>query len=290
MTVRQADRPGSPVPARAMTRTGALGATTATAAPLTVAHARPARREPATRMAFFHGLTENAACWDRVLPLLPDDVDAWVFGLPWDGAHGHEWALERDAAVWIERALAMLPDRPAGPTVLVAHSFAANVLLDHLDRHPLPDRTRLVLLAPFFRPGCRDFDWPLISYYLNDFHLFLAGGIAARRQSRPPDPELLTGMSEKVRDRIGAYGWLRFFELFSRTPLLDLDAVRVPVLVAGGEHDNASFPADCRALAAALPDARVEILAGCGHHLMLEAPERVAELIRELKERRCEAA
>jgi pimeloyl-ACP methyl ester carboxylesterase len=97
-------------------------------------------------------------------------------------------------------------------------------------------------------------------------------------------------MSEKVRDRIGAYGWLRFFELFSRTPLLDLAALTMPCVVAGGEHDNASFPADCRALAAALPNARAEILPGHGHHLMLEAPERVAELITELKEGRCAAA
>jgi pimeloyl-ACP methyl ester carboxylesterase len=282
------DRPGPPgVPARAATRTGALGATTTSAALVTAHQARRAVREPVTRVAFFHGLTENAGCWDRVLPLLPDDVDAWVFGLPWDGAHGQDWALERDTDVWVERALALLP---AEPTLLVAHSFGANVLLDYLDRGPLPDRLKLVLLAPFFRPTRRHFDWTLISYYLNDFHLFLAGGIAARRRRRPPDPELLIGMSQKVRDRIGAYGWLRFFELFSRTPLLDLEALTVPVVVVGGEQDRASFPADCRALAAALPDARVEILPGCGHHLMLEAPERVAELIRELKEGRCAAA
>jgi pimeloyl-ACP methyl ester carboxylesterase len=274
-----------------VTRTGPLGASTVPTALITAEHARRAVREPATRMVFFHGLTENPRCWDRVVPLLPDDVDAWVLGLPWDGAHGQEWALERDTGVWVQRALALLPARPPGPTVLVAHSFGANVLLDHLlAADPVPDRLKLVLLAPFFRATREHFDWPLISYYLNDFHLFLAGGIAARRQARPLDPELLTGMSEKVRDRIGPYGWLRFFELFSRTPLLDLDALTVPCVVAGGEHDNASFPADCRALAAALPDARVEILPGCGHHLMLEAPERVAELIRELKEGRCAAA
>ncbi|MFL6129914.1 MAG: alpha/beta fold hydrolase [Mycobacteriales bacterium] len=291
MTVRRADRPGSASgAARAVIRTGPLGASTVSTALVTAHQVRQAAREPATRIAFLHGLTENARCWDRVVPLLPDDVDAWVFGLPWDGAHGQEWALERDPGVWVQRALALLPARSAAPTVLVAHSFGANVLLHHLDSGPVPDRLKLVLLAPFFRPTRAAFDWPLISYYLNDFHLFLAGGISARRRSRPLDPELLTGMSEKVRDRIGPYGWLRFFELFSRTPLLDLAALTMPCVVAGGERDNASFPADCRALAAALPNARVEILPGHGHHLMLEAPERVAELIRELKEGRCAAA
>jgi len=276
--------------ARALSRGGPLGASTVSRSSLVSAHqVRRAVREPTTRIAFLHGLRENIQCWDRVVALLPDDVDAWVLGLPWDGAHGDEWALERAPGVWVERALALLPARSAAPTLLVAHSFGANVLLDHLDTGRVPDRLGLVRLAPFFRPTREAFDWPLITYYLNDFHLFLAGGITARR-TRPLDPELLTGMSEKVRDRIGPYGWLRFFELFSRTPLLDLARLTVPCVVAGGEHDNASFPADCLALAAALPDARAEILPGCGHHLMLEAPRRVAELIRQLKERRCAAA
>ena len=196
------------------------------------------------------------------MPLLPDDVDAWVFGLPWDGAHGQEWALERDARVWVQRALAMLPARPAGPTVLVAHSFGANVLLDHLDARPVPDRLKLVLLAPFFRATRKQFDWPLISYYLNDFHLFLAGGIAARggpgRWTRTADRDEREGARPDRPVRVAA---------FLRAVLPDAAArpgrAHHAVLVAGGEHDNASFPADCRALAAALPAARVEILAGC---------------------------
>ena len=146
-----------------------------------------------------------------------------------------------------------------------------------------------MLLAPFYRPTREAFDWPTITYYLNDFHLFLAGGIAVRR-TRPLDPDVLQGMSEKVRDRIGAYGWLRFFELFSRTPSLNLAALTLPCVVAGGERDIASFPAECLALAAALPNATAEILPRCGHHLMIEDPERVTALIRELVERRCVAA
>lgn len=247
---------------------------------------RRAVGEPVARIGFLHGLRENVRCWDRVVALLPDDVDAWVFGLPWDGTHGDEWALEREPGVWVERALRLVPERLS---VLVAHSFGANVLLDHLDAGPPPDQLGLVLLAPFYRPTRAAFDWTLLSYYLNDFPVFLASGITARR-TRPMDPEVLQGMSEKVRDRVGAYGWLRFFELFSRTPTLDLAALTLPCAVAGGELDIASYPADCRALAAALPDATVEIVPGCGHHLMVEAPERVIGLIRELTGRRGRAA
>jgi pimeloyl-ACP methyl ester carboxylesterase len=253
---------------------------------VTAEQVRRAPGEPAARIGFVHGLRENARCWQQVVALLPDDVDAWVFELPWDGAHGDDWALEREPGVWIERALQQVPE-PF--TVLVAHSFGANVLLDHLDAAGVPDGLGLVLLAPFFRPSREAFDWTLISYYINDFHQFLASGITARR-TRPIEPDVLLGMSEKVRDRVGVYGWLRFFELFSRTPMLGLDAMALPCAIAGGALDIASYPADCIALADALPNATVEIVPDCGHHLMVEAPERVAALIGELAQRRCQAA
>lgn len=262
-------------------------------APVTAHQVRRAVREPAARIGFLHGLRENVRCWDQVVALLPDDIDAWVFGLPWDGAQGDEWALEREPGVWVQRALRLVPDEL---TVLVAHSFGANVLLDYLDTVGVRDQRGLVLLAPFYRATREVFDWPTITYYLNDFHLFLAGGITVRR-TRPLAPDVLQGMSEKVRDRIGAYGWLRFFELFSRTPMLDLAApmldlaaLTLPCVIVGGERDIASFPADCLALAAAMPNATAEILPGCGHHLLIEDPERVTVLIRELVERRGAAA
>ncbi|HEY0168561.1 MAG TPA: alpha/beta hydrolase [Jatrophihabitans sp.] len=253
---------------------------------VTAEQVRKASGEPTMRIGFLHGLRENTRCWERVVALLPEDVDAWVFQLPWDGAHGDDWALERDPGVWIERALQQAPE-PF--TVLVAHSFGANVLLDYLDANGAPDELGLVLLAPFYRASREAFDWTLISYYLNDFHHFLASGMTARR-TRPIDPDVLLGMSEKVRGWVGPYGWLRFFELFSRTPMLDLEALTLPCAVVGGELDVASYPADCLALADALPNATVEILPGCGHHLMLDAPQRVAVLIRELAQRRRQAA
>lgn len=253
---------------------------------VTVDQVRRATGTPALRVGFLHGLQENARCWDQVAAALPQDVDAWVFGMPWDGAHGDGWALEREPGVWVERALAQLPVRL---DVLVAHSFGANVLLDHLDATGAPDDLRLVLLAPFFRATRAEFDWRLLSYYLTDFHHFLAGGITTRR-TRPIDPEVLLGMSVKIRARVGTYGWLRFMELFTRTPMLDLAALPMPVAVAGGELDIASYPADCTALAAALPNATVEILPGCGHHLMVEAPERVVGIVQELAERQDRAA
>ena len=114
--------------------------------------------------------------------------------------------------------------RPAEPDVFLAHSFAANVLLDLLVARGTAGCRGLVLLSPFYRPSPRAFDWATFSHYLNDFDDLIRAGILAQRGAAP-DGALLDGMVDKVRSRIGPYGWLRFFELFTRTPFLDLSAV-----------------------------------------------------------------
>jgi pimeloyl-ACP methyl ester carboxylesterase len=238
--------------------------------------------EPVMTIGLVHGLGENSKIWNELVERLPDDLVVWNFGLPWDAAAGNQWALEREPTVWLERALALVP---AVPDVLVAHSFGANVLLDHLSRDGAVSLSGsglkgLVLMSPFYRPTPTAFDWDVISYYLNDFPDLLRGGLAAlRRGSAPPAPELVEGMVEKVRDRIGPYGWLRFFELFSATPMLDIAAVDVPTLVIGGDRDTASYPEDCRSLARALPRASVEILPRCGHFPTIDHPDRIVALL-----------
>jgi pimeloyl-ACP methyl ester carboxylesterase len=58
-----------------------------------------------------------------------------------------------------------------------------------------------------------------------------------------------------------------------------LKGVRVPALVVWGEAD-AIVPMDCASqYLEALPDARLEVVAGAGHALELEEPDVLARLI-----------
>jgi 3-oxoadipate enol-lactonase len=52
----------------------------------------------------------------------------------------------------------------------------------------------------------------------------------------------------------------------------ELSKVKAPVLVLVGEHDEATPPPMSHELAALLPDARLEILAGCAHVPQLQKP------------------
>lgn len=58
-----------------------------------------------------------------------------------------------------------------------------------------------------------------------------------------------------------------------------LPAVRCPVWVACGDADVLTPPEHSREIAASVPSARFEQLAGCGHMLTWEQPQRVTELL-----------
>ena len=61
-----------------------------------------------------------------------------------------------------------------------------------------------------------------------------------------------------------------------------LAAVDLPAVVAVGTHDHLTPPRRGRRLAAALPNARLEVIPDAGHMLPSEAPDRIAQLLLEL--------
>jgi 3-oxoadipate enol-lactonase len=58
-----------------------------------------------------------------------------------------------------------------------------------------------------------------------------------------------------------------------------LERIAVPTLVAAGEHDMSDFIEGAEAMAAALPNARHEVIPGVGHLAPLETPEAFRELL-----------
>lgn len=250
--------------------------------PVRVCLLHPASAAPAIRVGLVHGLEETSDVWAELVSRLSANAEVHGLSLPWGGQHAQAWAWECEPRQWIASVMALLPEPPS---VLIAHSFGANALLEHLAAEGAGGVAGLALLSPFYRPTYESFDWATISYYLNEFHRIMEEGIRVRSPRQGRDPVILEAMSERLRDRIGAHGWLRFFQLFSRTPGLALERLSLPCIVIGGENDRAAWPADCRALAQALPNATVDILSGCGHFAMIESPGAVASSINRLLQR-----
>lgn len=58
-----------------------------------------------------------------------------------------------------------------------------------------------------------------------------------------------------------------------------LSKIHVPTLVVVGEHDAITPPVEARAMAAAIPGARCEVVPGAGHMVPIEAPEAFVSLL-----------
>lgn len=229
---------------------------------------------------FVHGLASNATIWDHGVELGVQGHEVWTADLPWSREGHPGWAETVDTAMWLSQAVAEVPGRV---DVVVAHSFAASLLLDLATRpgaeHILPGIQGLVFVSPFYRPRTTDFTWDTLHYYLDGFGLIMAEGIRIAAAGRHIDEDIRIGMANRVLERVGAYGWVRFFDSYLRTPHLDVDRIEIPCCVISGADDRAATPSDSHALNDVLRDSRVYELNGCGHFPMAEQPQKFADLL-----------
>jgi 3-oxoadipate enol-lactonase len=94
--------------------------------------------------------------------------------------------------------------------------------------------------------------------------------------SRRGSPELVARVSEWIRAVAPAAAAAALFALAARADAsATLAAIRVPVLVAAGEEDVITPPAEAEALAAAFADGRYAPIPRAGHLANLENPEAI---------------
>ncbi|MFE9402647.1 alpha/beta fold hydrolase [Streptomyces sp. NPDC006530] len=233
---------------------------------------RPAESGEPLRVLLLHGLGGKPSVWDPLAARADRHLELWDAALPWRAMNGGDgWGALPEPGRCLRELVA------EGYDAVVAHSYAANLLTEALAAGHLAPR-RTVLISPFYRPSPQDFDWSVISYYLNDFHRVFEEALAVGETGRFAQAHR-DWMARRLRDQIGPYGWMRFFESYLRTPFLDLTAVRTELLVLSGEKDIAARAEDGRALAGAVPGARFELLDDCGHFPMVEAADRVTRLV-----------
>ncbi|WNF27990.1 alpha/beta hydrolase [Streptomyces sp. C11-1] len=233
---------------------------------------RPARSDTPVRVLLLHGLGGKSTVWDRFVDRADETFELWDADLPWRAMSDSDgWGSLPDPAQILVDLVGDEFD------AVVAHSYAANLLTEAVAAGRIAPRPT-VLVSPFYRASTREFDWSVISYYLNDFHRVFEEALEVGETGRFAKSHR-DWMALRLRDQIGPYGWMRFFETYLRSPFLDLDAVRSPLLVLSGAKDIAARPEDGRALASGVPYARFELLDGCRHFPMVERPAHVTRLV-----------
>jgi pimeloyl-ACP methyl ester carboxylesterase len=244
-------------------------------------------------VVLLHGQPGSPADWQLVTSRLPAQLHAVAADRP-----GYA-ASPLPAGGFAANARAVLDDldsRGVTRAILVGHSYGGGVALSAASL--APGRVEAVVLLASVGPGCVT-GWDrllaapgagqlcaLVAWRLTPWlaRARLAG--IARRGGRPLGPD--EHVNWQVWGHAGRGGrplW-RTFLTEQRALLRELDelehaiaSVRAPVLVLADPNDKVVPFDTARRLARALPDARLQLVEGAGHHLPRRAPAAVADAI-----------
>jgi pimeloyl-ACP methyl ester carboxylesterase len=244
-------------------------------------------------LVLLHGQPGSPADWQQVTGRLPAQLHAVVPDRP---GYGFSPLPPGGFAVNARAVLDDLDTRGITRAVLVGHSYGGGVALAAASL--APGRVAAVVLLASVGPGCVT-GWDrllaapgagqlcaLVAWRLTPWmaRARLAG--IARRRRRPPDPDEHVNWQVWGHAGGGHRPLWRTFLTEQRALLRELDeledaiaSVRAPVLVLADPKDTIVPFETARELARALPDARLQLVAGAGHHLPRRAPQAVADAI-----------
>jgi len=253
----------------------------------------PARTLRAHELVLLHGQPGSGADWQQVLAQLPPQLHAVAADRP-----GYGSSRQR-AAGFAANAHAVLGDldaRGVRRAVLVGHSYGGGVALAAASQ--APDRVEAVILLASVGPGCLN-GWDrllaapvagpvcsVVAWQLTPWFARARLARIARLRGRPRNPD------EHVNWHIWGHAssdhgplWRTFLteqralvgELADLESLLP--SVRPPVLLLADPGDTLVPVETGRRLELALPDARLQLIEGPGHHLPMRAAGIVSDAI-----------
>jgi len=253
---------------------------------------RPARLA-AHELVLIHGQPGSPADWQPVIARLPAQLHAIAADRPGYGSS------RLPAGGFAANARAVLDDLDArGITraVLVGHSYGGGVALAAAAM--APRRVEAVILLASVGPGCVN-GWDkllagpgagqlcaLVAWRLTPWIARARLARTARRRGRPLRPDEHANWQVWGHPGRGHRPLWRTFLTEQRALLGELGelehaiaSVQAPVLLLADPRDTLVPLDTARRLARALPDARLQLIDGAGHHLPRRAPDAVADAI-----------
>ncbi len=247
----------------------------------------------AHELVLLHGQPGSPADWEQVAERLPAQHHVIAVDRPGYGTNAlPAGGLAANAHAVIDGLNARRIDR----AVLVGHSYGGGIALSAAKA--APDRVEAIVLLASVGPGCIGFlDKMLAAPATGPACAFIAWKLtpwiararlaAARRfcaRSLRPN-HLVNWQVWGHADNASATLW-RTFLIEQRALLRELveleralPSIAVPVLIIADPLDAIVPAKTARALAATLPDARLRLISGVGHHLPRRAPNAVADAI-----------
>ena len=244
-------------------------------------------------LVLLHGQPGSAADWQEVARRLPAQLHAVAVDRPGYGSSPQPaGGFAANARVVLDQ----LDSCGIRSAVLVGHSYGGGVALSMANL--APQRIEAVVLLASVGPGCVS-GWDrllaapgagplfaLIAWRLTPWIARARLAWITRLQDRPPDP------GEHVSWQVWAHAsrehsrlW-RTFLAEQRALVRELDelvaiipSIQAPTLLLADPKDIVVPVQTAVRLAQALPDGRLELIEGAGHHLPRRAPGAVADAI-----------
>jgi pimeloyl-ACP methyl ester carboxylesterase len=264
---------------------------------LTVHYKMAGQGEPV--LILLHGFGASVFSWREVLQPLGElstvlAFDRPAFGLterplPGEWADRNPYSSEFQANLTID----LLDELGAAEAILVGNSAGGTIAALTALRYP--DRIRaLVLVDPaiYTGGGAPAFVRPLLrTPQMQRLGPYLVRSIATRGEriirTAWHDPSQITpNVIAGYREPLRLQNWDRaLWELTSASDVPDiaaqLEQLQMPVLVITGDDDRIVPTEESVRLARELPNARLELMANCGHVPQEECPEPFLEAVRE---------
>ena len=244
-------------------------------------------------MVLLHGQPGSGTDWKQVEERLPHGLNVLAPDRPGYGAS------RRPAGGFAAGARALLAEMDArgiDQAVLVGHSYGGGVAL--AAARLAPERVAGLVLLASVGPGClTGADWPLAAPVSGEFFALMAwwltpwlarAGLAAvtRLRRRPLASDEFVNLQTWGKAHYDHGPLWRSFLTEQRALMRELDdltaslpGVTQPVLLLADARDMIIPVQATHRLAAVLPDARVELLNGPGHHLPRRAAPGIADAI-----------
>jgi 3-oxoadipate enol-lactonase len=246
-------------------------------------------------VVLLHGQPGSGSDWQQVADRLPDGLGVVAPDRPGYGASPQPAGGFGGGA---RAVLAELDRRGIDQAVLVGHSYGGGVAL--ATAQLAPERVTALVLLASVGPGCLTWaDWVLAGPVSGEFLALMAWrftprlaravlGAARWLRRRPLGPDQAVNWQIWGTAHHDHGPLWRSFLIEQRALVRELDGltaalpgVTQPVLLIADPHDMIVPVRSTQRLAAALPDARVRMLDGPGHHLPRRAAPQIAAAIAE---------
>ncbi|HET6196472.1 MAG TPA: alpha/beta fold hydrolase [Acetobacteraceae bacterium] len=235
-------------------------------------------------VVLIHGVGADGSSWDDIASDLAADFRVLCLDLRGHGQSGHiEGTLTLDDFV---RDVVDVLDACAVPAAHVVGFSLGGMIAQGIALHHADRVRRLVLLSAVAGRTAEERERVQQRLaVLQEQGIAAITGAAQERWFTPGfiarNPALVQQRMQQLQEN-HAPSYAAAYTVFSTSDLGEkLHAIRIPTLIATGEHDVGSRPRMARCMHAQIAGSRLAILPGLRHSILVEAPDLVVRLVRE---------